>query len=128
MARRSSNRILAIITSLLVLGVICRIITGRLWEKRVAAICFSAPEISARLPLILSNADVKMKLLGNASLRHYPEPDAIVIREHSTILVWEPPLICWLPRSMRTGSEGYSLEFSFARDGTVTSRCHHGSD
>ena len=128
MIRRSKSRILAIMVALLVVGVIVRIITGRLWEKRVAAICFSAPEISAQLPLILSNADLKMKQLGVASLRHLPEPDAIMVREHSTTLVWEPPLICWVPRSMRTGSEGYGLEFRFAPDGTVTSKCHHGSD
>jgi hypothetical protein len=59
MVRRSIGQILAIITALLVLGVTCRIITGRIWEKRVAAICFTAPEISAQLPLILSNADLK---------------------------------------------------------------------
>ena len=129
---RWSVRILLGVAIGVVALLLARVITTRRWEKRVAGFCYAAPGLAARMPVVLSNTDWKMRqwnsrlLLGD--LQAYPEPDAIVIRERAVLLLWEPPLLAWTPPSMRTGSEAYGLEFTFSADGKVTARCHHGSD
>jgi hypothetical protein len=107
---------------------VARILVHRRWESRVSKVCFAAPEISQHLPVVLSNAKWKMSQAGVDQFREFPEPDAIIVRNDSVALVWQPPLLSWEPKSMRMGSEAYALDFVFAPDGTVTSDCHHGSD
>ena len=108
--------------------VIARVLVRRSWDNRVSELCFAAPQLLAETPLILSNAHWKMRLAGMAHFREYPEPDAIVVRQHSMDLVWELPLICSLPESYRTSWDSYVLEFTFAPNGKRVAKCHHGSD
>jgi hypothetical protein len=112
--------------------VAAHIIARRRWEARVAAFCYSAPELARKNPIVLSNAQWKLKQwtsgLPLGDLHGYPEPDAILIRGHSVTFIWIPPILAWVPEPTRTGSEAYGLEFVFAPDGTVTARCQHGSD
>ena len=115
---------------ILLLGalVVTRVLVRRSWDNRVSELCYGAPELLAEAPLILSNADWKMRLAGVPHFRPYPEPDAIVVREHAIDLVWELPLICSLPESYRTSWDSYVLEFTFAPNGKRVAKCHHGSD
>jgi hypothetical protein len=117
----------AIILQLVTL-VVARVLVRRSWDNRVSELCYAAPQLLAETPLILSNADWKMRLAGAPHFRGYPEPDAIVVREDSIDLVWELPLICSLPGKYRTSWDSYVLEFSFPPNGKPVAKCHHGSD
>jgi hypothetical protein len=119
------------VCSIILLGgalVVARVLVRRSWDSRVSAFCYAAPQLLAETPLILSNADWKMGLAGVSHFREYPEPDAIVVREHSIDLVWELPLICSLPESYRTSWDSYVLEFTLAPNGKRVAKCHHGSN
>ena len=126
-----NNRRLAAITGvvivLLVGLAVARVLVRRSWDKRVSELCYAAPPLSAE-PLILSNAEWKMRLAGVQHFRGYPEPDAIVVRERSIQFVWELPLICSVPSSYRTSWDSYILEFTIAPSGKMVAKCHHGSD
>jgi hypothetical protein len=112
---------------LLVGLVVARVLVRRSWDKRVSELCYAAPQLIAE-PLILSNAEWKMRLAGVPHFRDYPAPDAIVVREPSIYLVWELPLICSVPPSYRTSWDSYILEFTIAPSGKMVAKCHHGSD
>ena len=115
---------------ILLLGalVVARVLVRRSWDNRVSELCYAAPQLLAEAPLILSNADWKMRLAGVQHFRGYPEPDAIVVRERSIQFVWELPLICSVPSSYRTSWDSYILEFRIEPSGKMVAKCHHGSD
>jgi hypothetical protein len=114
--------------ALIVLLAVTRLIVRRSWEERVRNFCYGAPQIAQSLPLQLSNSEWKLARIGVKGFREYPEPDALVVGEGSVSLYWEPPLLSWTPEILRSRSEGYSLNFRFAADGTVIANCSHGSD
>ncbi|HEV8434175.1 MAG TPA: hypothetical protein VGR95_12240 [Thermoanaerobaculia bacterium] len=120
--------ILCSIVLLLGIAVAVRLFVRRSWDKRVSDLCYAGPQVFAGSPLVLSNADWKMRLAGVTRFREYPEPDAIVLREHSTTLVWDLPLICSVPEAYRTSWDSYALEFTFSPNGERVIKCHHGSD
>ena len=116
------------VVAFILLLVAVRVLVRRHWDNSVGEACYAAPALVANSPLVLEHARwTPPPLLDHRSL-DVPAPDAVVVLPRSVVLVWEAPLIAWVPAQYRTSWDSYLLEVTFRPDGKAVAKCHHGSD